>query len=509
MPTLTADRCCEQNKKSAEKFTDDDCELLKTIAAQAGVQLTNAQMYDVARKDQENFNVLLRLSKELSSNMELGALIKNITSSARQLLDCERGSLFLVSDDRRQLYTVLAEGVSDLGREIRIRIDKGIAGAAATQNAVINIKDAYSDRRFDRQSDMKSGYRTKSILAVPICKADGEVMGVAQMLNKNGREGAFDVADENLLKAFGSQAAVALENSKLFNNAVETRNFLHSVLRSVKNLVLAFNEKGLLTACNHSIERVFGVTEGAVARAKYTTWLDEWPVLVQDIATCMAEEQEIEGLPLEIVGSDGSTFTLSYHVSPLTYAGRVSPRDGLRSRRRATADHKLQPEPEPEPEPRLSGAAVRGCVVVFEDLTQEKMMKATLSRYLNPALVSEVLSSEAALGGVRQRTTVLFSDIRSFTSISESMDATDLVSMLNDYFEWEIPPIFDNHGVLDKFIGDAIMAVFGVPFASKDGGATDARRACRAVRCHCRSARFASAVAEMLKCGVARRRCRW
>ena len=281
------------------------------------------------------------------------------------------------------------------------------------------------------------------------------------------------------------------------------------MLRSVKNLVLAFNEKGLLTACNHSIERVFGVTEGAVARAKYTTWLDEWPVLVQDIATCMAEEQEIEGLPLEIVGSDGSTFTLSYHVSPLTYAGRVSPRDGLRSRRRATADHKLQPEPEPEPEPRLSGAAVRGCVVVFEDLTQEKMMKATLSRYLNPALVSEVLSSEAALGGVRQRTTVLFSDIRSFTSISESMDATDLVSMLNDYFEWEIPPIFDNHGVLDKFIGDAIMAVFGVPFASKDGGATDARRACRAVRCHCRSARFAFAVAEMLKCGVARRRCRW
>ena len=89
------------------------------------------------------------------------------------------------------------------------------------------------------------------------------------------------------------------------------------------------------------------------------------------------------------------------------------------------------------------------------------------------------------------------------------MDATDLVSMLNDYFEWEIPPIFDNHGVLDKFIGDAIMAVFGVPLASKDGGAPGARRACRPVRCHCRSARFASAVTEMLKCGVARRRCRW
>jgi len=79
-----------------------------------------------------------------------------------------------------------------------------------------------------------------------------------------------------------------------------------------------------------------------------------------------------------------------------------------------------------------------------------------------------------SLGGVRQKVTVLFSDIRDFTSISEAMDAADLVAMLNEYFGTQISPILDNNGVLDKFIGDAIMATFGVPFAH----GTDTRRAC-------------------------------
>jgi signal transduction protein with GAF and PtsI domain len=142
-----------------------------------------------------------------SQELELTALIKNITSSARKLLDCQRGSLFLVSDDRKSLFTKVAEGLDDRGKikEIRLPIGMGIVGACVTNNMVINIPDAYADDRFDRAFDQKSGFRTKSILAVPICSADGTVVGVAQMLNKNGREGVFDVGDENLLRAFGSQ----------------------------------------------------------------------------------------------------------------------------------------------------------------------------------------------------------------------------------------------------------------------------------------------------------------
>lgn len=478
------------NKRDGD-FTADDEELLSTIAAQTGVTVSNAQMYDVARKDQNNFNVMLEVSKKLSSELELTALIKNITSSARKLLDCQRGSLFLVSDDRKSLFTKVAEGLEDRGKikEIRLPIGMGIAGACVTNNTVINIPDAYEDKRFDRAFDQKSGFRTKSILAVPICSADGTVVGVAQMLNKNGREGIFDVGDENLLKAFGSQAAVSLENSRLFEQAVNSRNFLQNVLRSVKNLVVAFDKEGFVTTFNHSIERYFGVTAQHIARRKFSSWLSDYPALVSDINECMTEEREVEGLPIEVQNTDGETFEMTYTVSPLTFAvhgtevghSAASLVSGGSAQVVATPkasgesveardSHKSQPS-----------AQVRGCVLVFDDMTERKMMKATLGRYLNPALVAEVLKSGSdTLGGVRQKVTVLFSDIRSFTSISERMDASDLVAMLNEYFTWEIPPIFDNHGVLDKFIGDAIMAVFGVPFVSEDDGATDARRSCRA-----------------------------
>ena len=483
------------------EFTVDDGELLTTIAAQAGVTLTNAQMLDVAKRDQSNFHEMLDISNKLSSNLELGALIKNITASARKLLDCERGTLFMVSEDKRELYTKIAEGLEEHSKmkEIRIPINTGIAGAAATQKKIINIPEAYEDSRFNRDSDVKSGFRTRSILAVPICKANGEVMGVAQMLNKNGREGVFDADDENLLKAFGSQAAVSLENSKLFNEALETRTFLQSVLRSVSNLVLAFDEKGSYMVSNHSIEKYFGVTEQSVARQHFSDWLGTWPVLVSDIEKCMEEESEIGGQPLEIQthGLHSSSLTMTYTVSPLTYpkkgmdeeeamrvaaaaSGEGSPPGASPRGRRMRRTSSAARDGTRDSRESMVAEQVRGCVVVFDDLTAEKRMKSTLGRYLNPQLVTEVLRSENALGGVKQQATILFSDIRSFTSISESMDAVDLVAMLNEYFTWEIPPIFDNQGVLDKFIGDAIMAVFGVPFASKDGGATDARRSCRA-----------------------------
>ncbi len=108
---------------------------------------------------------------------------------------------------------------------------------------------------------------------------------------------------------------------------------------------------------------------------------------------------------------------------------------------------------------------VRGGLVVLEDISQEKRMKTTLYRYMTPGVAERVmaLGEDALMEGERKEVTILFSDIRGYTTLTENLEAAEVVRLLNDYFETMVEAVFDCEGTLDKFIGDALMAVFGAP----------------------------------------------
>ena len=108
-----------------------------------------------------------------------------------------------------------------------------------------------------------------------------------------------------------------------------------------------------------------------------------------------------------------------------------------------------------------------GVVMVLDDISSEKKAVMTLGRYMSPALAKQVMQDDGGqLGGTRKKVSILFSDIRSFTKLSEALEPHEVVELLNQHFTGAVNAIVEEKGILDKFIGDAVMAVFGVPFAN-------------------------------------------
>jgi Nif-specific regulatory protein len=158
----------------------------------------------------------------MNSERDLDALFDLLTREACTLLECERASLFLLDAGRNELWSRVAMGVPDI---LRVDARHGIVGAVATSGRLVNVPDAYADERFDPTVDTFTGYRTRNLLAVPLKRIDGEVVGTFEVLNKQGN-GPFNAEDEDLLECLAAQAAIALQTAQLIEEIHRYRSDL-------------------------------------------------------------------------------------------------------------------------------------------------------------------------------------------------------------------------------------------------------------------------------------------
>lgn len=159
---------------------------------------------------------ILEVTRKLAAPFDLDTMLKEVVDASRNILDADRGTVFLYDPEADELVVRVA---TELG-QIRIPADKGIVGESAQTRKLINVPDCYADPRFNRDIDKKTGYRSRCMLTIPLIGYEESLIGVLQILNKNN--GVFDEQDEFVATALAAQAAVVLHRAKLTEAIIES-----------------------------------------------------------------------------------------------------------------------------------------------------------------------------------------------------------------------------------------------------------------------------------------------
>ena len=191
--------------------------LLRLHVRMAALAVRDALGLLEARENLTRLNSLVEASKVLSSTLDLSELLGRILDVAKTHTHAERGTIFLVDEATSEIWSLIAHGMEK--QEIRLPLGKGIAGHVAKSGEVVLIPDAYSDPRFNPEVDKRTGYRTRTILCVPIRNKAGKVLAALQLLNKE--QGAFTEADADFLMTLSGHMGLALENAQLHQEILE------------------------------------------------------------------------------------------------------------------------------------------------------------------------------------------------------------------------------------------------------------------------------------------------
>ena len=389
-----------------------------------------------------HLQALAGIGQVVNSTLEIDEVLQIVMDTIVRLIEAERGFLML-RDERGEMVTRIARNWEQESiNQSEFAISRSIIERVINVGEAILTTNAREDPRFGGQESIIA-FNLRSILCVPLI-IKNDIIGVIYTDNRI-RSGIFSESERDLLFAFANQAAVAIENARLFSSlkrtleeVTELKNLMDDVFASIVSGVITADVQDQITLCNRAAASILGQASAEIVGRKLEEIIPTFASDIQPHMNLVREsEQPIVGLELSQSLPQRGNVDWRLNLSPLKDAGQKT----------------------------------QGVAIVLDDLTERKRLEAQrrlFERMVSPAVIEQLDPNSLQLGGKRTDITVLFADVRGFTSFSETVAPERLVSILNRYLAAMAEAVLAQEGTIDKFMGDAIMAWFNAPVPQKD-----------------------------------------
>jgi PAS domain S-box-containing protein len=418
------------------------------IAGLKEVENSLEQVSEVLIPFEERFSHLQALAgigQIVNSTLEVDEVLQIVMDTIVRLTGAERGFLML-----RDEHSVNGEMVTRIARnweqesinQNEFAISRTVVQRVIDSGEAVLTTNAQEDPRFGGHESIIA-FSLRSILCVPL-SVKSQLIGVIYADNRI-RSGIFSESERDLLLGFADQAAVAIENARLFSSlkrtfqeVTELKNLMDDVFASIVSGVITADVQDQITLCNRAACSIIGRASveivGRPLGEIMPTFASE---ILPHLASVRKSEQPIVGLELSQKLPERGSVDWRFNLSPL--------KDG---------EQKTQ-----------------GVAIVLDDMTERKKLEAQrglLQRMVSPAVLDQIDPNSLQIGGKKVYITALFADIRGFTAYSEKHSPEELVAVLNRYLAAAAEAVLDHEGTVDKFLGDAVMAWYNAPVPQPD-----------------------------------------
>ncbi len=404
------------------------------------------------RRERNELETLYSIARVLNSTLEFDEVLRLVMDQVISVVNAERGFLMLVNPATHELeFTIARDKRKCTIDEKAFKISRSTVNRVVRTREPLLTDDAQIDAALKAQESIMA-YGIRSIMCAPLVVRDNCIgaVYVDSRINAN----LFVPKHRELLLAFCNQAAIAIDNARLFADLTKTirkvnedKQYMDNIFASIANGVITTDSSGIVTTFNDAAARILRINpKSAVGRHYQEVFTERSQVGLADLlqnARIYHEHGTMVTNSVDCVIPGAGEVSLNLYVSAL----------------------------------RDTQNALIGTALVIDDRTeikrseaQTKEIRRIFERYVHPKVVQQLIKDPMALnlGGETKEISVVFADIRGYTRLSERLAPEQMMNLLNSYLEIMVKEIWDEEGTLTAFIGDALMAIFNAPLPQDD-----------------------------------------